>query len=303
MRRRSFLLSASIAAGASASEPRDAIKAARHRIARSKALVSFYAKHLESGRELELRANDPVRSASTIKVPILIEAFAQAAAGKLSLDEKITLRDVDKFGGSGVLTEFSAGLAFPLRDLLHLMIVLSDNTATNLVIDRITADAVNERMASLGLTQTRLMRKILSSQPASGFSEEGRKPENQRFGLGRTCPREMAALLERLERGQIVDAASCRQMLDILLRQQYRDGILRRYPSVKMANKTGALDALRSDAALIDTGHGRVAMSISVDNLGPAYYSEDNEGLLLISDLSEILLHGLIPQWPAKAGV
>ena len=99
----------------------------------------LYAKNLDTGATYGIRENEKVRTASTIKLPILVAVHAAVEAGKLNWTDKIPLTDADKVSGSGVLLEFSSGQSFPLRDLCNLMIVVSDNTTTNLVLDRVTA--------------------------------------------------------------------------------------------------------------------------------------------------------------------
>ncbi len=135
--------------------------------------VSLYARNLDTGVSYGLRADAPVPTASTIKLPIMVELFAEAKEGKLDWNQKLELTDQDKVSGSGVLTELSGGDALPIRDLMHLMIVVSDNTATNLILDRIGGNAVNLRMAQLGLKQTAVMRKIMQ---AEALSQCGREP-------------------------------------------------------------------------------------------------------------------------------
>jgi len=110
-------------------------------------VVSIYAKNLDTGLTYELRADTPVPTASTIKLPIMVELFAEAKEGRLDFSQKLQLTDQDKVSGSGVLTELSGGDSLPIRDLMHLMIVVSDNTATNLVLDKVSIAAVNKRMA------------------------------------------------------------------------------------------------------------------------------------------------------------
>ena len=101
----------------------------------------------------------------------------------------LALHDGDKVAASGVLGEFSDGMQFPIRDLVHLMIVVSDHTATNLLLDRFTADVVNAEMDRLGLNETRCLRKVLiGGQPPSGVSQAGQLPQNRRFGLGVSTP-------------------------------------------------------------------------------------------------------------------
>ena len=122
--------------------------------------VSIFAKNLDTGATFSLRPDERVRTASTIKLPILCATFEAVKEGRLKWTDLVTLHDSDKVSGSGILGEFSDGMKFPLVDLTHLMIVVSDNTATNLVLDQVTSDYVNEYMDKLGLKGTRSMRKV-----------------------------------------------------------------------------------------------------------------------------------------------
>jgi beta-lactamase class A len=261
--------------------------------------VGIYAKNLATGAEFSRNGDDPVRTASTIKLPIMVECFFEEHEGKLKWNETIRLAADEKVSGSGVLTEFSDDLCIPVRDLMHLMMVVSDNTATNLVLNRITGDAVNARMESLGLKQTRNMRKILGdgtklkSEP-SGVTKEGAKPENKKWGIGRSSPREMVWILEKLYRGELVSPEASRQMIDVLKRQQYHDGIARNLNGkVDIASKSGALDSLRSDVAMVYVKQGPIAMAITVDDIPEPDWSNDNPGSLLIAALSNIVLQDL----------
>jgi beta-lactamase class A len=255
--------------------------------------VSLYAKNLDSGAAYGLAAEEPVRTASTIKLPILIECFSEAAEGKLNLGEMITLPEDEKVSGSGILQDLTAGDRLPVRDLMTLMIVLSDNTATNLILNRIGGNAVNARMAQLGLVETRVMRKILGKGTVAGITEEGAKPENQKWGLGRTSPREMVGLLEKLYRGELVSKGASSDMLAILKKQRDHAGLARNVKDITVANKSGALDALRSDVGIIYSKRGPIAIAITVDGMPEPDWSPDNPGQLLISNLSELLIQRL----------
>jgi beta-lactamase class A len=259
--------------------------------------VSIYAKNLDTGREFARGADDRVRTASTIKLPILCGVAAEVAAGRAAWDEKLVMRAEDEVSGSGVLTEFTAGTAFTLRDLTNLMIVVSDNTATNLVLDRVGGDAVNAWLDGAGLPQTRSLRKIRGDgtqlKPAQGWSKAGQIEENKRFGIGVSTPREMVRLLELLEQGQVVSAEASKDILATLRRQQFKDGIGRRAEGFEVASKSGALDALRSDVGIAYTKGGRIAIAITVDGMPKTDYSPDNVGNLLIWELTQALVEGL----------
>lgn len=292
MRRRNFL--SLPAALAPAAELDDAV---RREIRGFEGEVCLYARNLATGAAYGVRENERVRTASTIKLPIMAAAFASVRAGEARWDEPITLREEDKVSGSGVLHEFSGGVKLPLRDLVHIMIVVSDNTATNLVLDRISADAVNGMMDRLGLKETRSLRKVRGDgaqlQAASGWSEAGLVEENRKYGLGVSTSREMVELLGKLDRGAVVTAEDSREMLAILNRQQFKDGIGRKLARYKVASKSGSLDALRSDVGIVTTPKGKVAMAITVDGLKDVDYTEDNAGLLLIARLAPLLVGGL----------
>ncbi|MGJ5814276.1 serine hydrolase [Paludibaculum fermentans] len=293
MRRRNFLSLPAVALAPS----KDLENAIRRDMLGVDAEVSLYAKNLENGQSFGLRENARVRTASTIKLPIMAAVFNKVARSQLRWDHPVLLRESDKVSGSGVLHEFSPGLRLPLRDVVNVMIVVSDNTATNLILDLITADAVNAFLDTLGLKQTRSMRKVRGDgnqlKAPSGWSKAGQLEENKRFGIGSTTPLEMVTLLERLEKGEVVNPASSRAMLDILKRQQFKDGIGRRMGTLAVASKSGALDALRSDVGIVYMPKGRVALAITVDGLKQIDESQDNPGLLLIARAAQTLCRGL----------
>jgi beta-lactamase class A len=272
-------------------------QAIRKALAAAPGTVFLYAKNLDTGASYGLRGDDKVRTASTIKLPIMVHVFAQVAAGKARWDETLVLREDDKVSGSGVIREMSDGLKLPVRDLTNLMIVVSDNTATNLLLDRFTADAVNAEMDKLGLKQTRSLRKVRGDgnqlKPPTGWSQAGRDPANQKYGLGVSTPREMVILLEKISNGQVVSKGASQQMLDVLKRQQLKTGIGRHQPDENVASKSGSLDRLRSDVGIVSTKAGRIAIAITVDDLPATDNSPDNSGEKLISDLTAILLEGL----------
>ena len=262
----------------------------RDEVAKFEGTVSLYAKNLDTGAEYSLGGDERVRTASTIKIAVMIEAFARVAEGRAKWTDELVLTKEKKVSGSGILQEFSDGLHLTLRDAVTLMMVMSDNTATNLVIDALGgADAVNARMQSLGLTDTRLMRKV----GGGGESEEGRKEENVRFGLGRTSPREMVTIMERLERGEVVSPAASKEMIELMKREQVQDGIWRELWKTPKATKSGALDALRSNVGIIYHARGRIALAVTCDDMPEPNWTSDNPAFQLMSRLSEIIIDGL----------
>jgi beta-lactamase class A len=253
-----------------------------------KGKVYLFAKNLDAGVTYSFNGDERVRTASTIKVAVMIEAFTRVSEGRAKWTDELVLTKAARYGGSGVLPELADGLRLTLRDCVNLMMVVSDNTATNMVLDYLTTDAVNSRMGTLGFKETRIMRRI----GGGGESKEGKEPDNKRFGLGATTPHEMVQILEKLEAGQIVNKAAAKDMIDLMKREQARYAIGRTIDS-PMASKYGALDRLRSCVAIMYTKHGRIAMAITVDDMPEIIWSVDNPGYLLMSRLSLILLEGL----------
>jgi beta-lactamase class A len=251
--------------------------------------VYLFAKNLDTGESYSLNGDERIRTASTIKIAVMVEAFARVNEGRAKWGDELVLTKAARYSGSGVLQELADGLRLTLRDCVNLMMLVSDNTATNLVLDDLTTDAVNARMESLGLKLTRIMRRVGSG----GESKEGKLAENKRFGLGATTPREMVMLMEKLERGEVVSTAASKEMIELMKREQLRAGIGRTLRGVPMATKYGALDPLRSCVAIIYSKRGRIAMAITCDDMPEVDWSVDNPGYLLMSRLSLILVDGL----------
>ena len=250
--------------------------------------VYLFAKNLETGETYSLNGDERVKTASTIKIAVMIEAFARVAEGRAKWTDELVLTKAARYGGSGILPELSDGLRLTLRDCVNLMMLLSDNTATNMVLDYLTTDAVNARMDSLGIKQTRIMRRV----GGGGDSREGKLEDNKRFGLGVTTPHEMVQIMEKLDHGEIISKAASKEMLDLMKREQARFAI-GRTTSDPMASKYGALDRLRSCVAIVYSKKGRIAIAITIDEMPEVYWSVDNPGYLLMSRLSTILIEGL----------
>ena len=256
--------------------------------------VTLYAKNLDTGATIGIREAAPVRTASTIKVAIMTAVFDAVERGAAKWTEPLTITAGEKVTGSGIIaSEFSDGVQLPIRDVMHLMMALSDNTATNMILDRFTADAVNAYLDKLGIKTTRSMRKILGKAGPAGVSAAGKLPENQKYGLGVSTPLDMVTMLEKLNKGQIVSPDASKEMLAVMQRCQDATGMRRKLHNVTIANKTGSLDALRSDVGIVYSKGGPIAMAITVDGIPAVDYGPDNPGSILISDLAVLLVDGL----------
>jgi beta-lactamase class A len=259
--------------------------------------VSLYAKNLDTGRAVGIHESGLVRTASTIKLAIMAAVFDAVARGQAKWTDPLTLRTSDKVSGSAILAgETSDRVQLPLKELVRLMIVLSDNTATNMILERFKADAVNAYLDKIGIRTTRALRKVRGDGPdteaTAGFSAAGKLPENEKYGLGVSTSEDMVAILEKLERGELVSQDASREMISVLKRCQDATGIRRRLGDLPVANKTGSLDALRSDVGIVYSKGGRIAMAITVDGMR-VDYTPNNAGALLIADLAKLLVDGL----------
>jgi beta-lactamase class A len=227
---------------------------------------TFYAKQLSNGREVAVRADDPMNTASVIKIPVMILAYRDADAGRLNLDERYTIRAQDNRRGTGLLQNFAVGLNPTLRDLITQMIVTSDNTATDIIIGKVGLDRVNHLLDSLGYRETRLRMSVgqtfravwealdpknskmtdLEVFERGSPNDSGAARRNVAFvldsskWLGRTTAREISRLLEQMERGQLANAKSTGEMRRILRGQMYTSRLPQRIRfRTSIGHKTG----------------------------------------------------------------
>jgi beta-lactamase class A len=259
-------------------------------VAGFKGNVWIYAKNLDNGKEYSLRGDEKVRTASTIKLPIMTEVFRQIAEGKIKWTDEFILSKENKQGGSGILSEFTDGTKIDVKTAVNLMITISDNTATNLLIDKVSSNNVNAFMKLLGLNDTLSLRKIGGGGDAKAWEE----PVNKLFGIGVTSPKDMVTLLEKLEKGEVVSKEASAEMIAILKRQQYTDGLGRNLlDTVPIASKSGSLDRLRSDVGIIYTRRGRIVIAVTTDDNPVVHYNWDGEAEELIWRISVLLQAGL----------
>jgi beta-lactamase class A len=202
--------------------------------------MGIYAENLNTGQTFTLNADRVFPQGSSIKIPILITLLRQDQTGRLHLTDRIKIRHADLVGGSGVLQYFGDGTStLALRDLAALMMVVSDNSATNILIDRVGMANVNAEIRRAGLEHTRLERKMMNN------AAERVDRENL------STPREMATLLVKLERGRLLDKAHTALALRLL--EDYKETPLRAgIPAgVTVADKPGLLLGVRCDTGLV----------------------------------------------------
>src|SRR3989442_2253635 len=206
---------------------------------------------LSTEQKYLLHADEVMPTASSIKIAILAELYRQAQQGKLKLTDFYTLQSSDLVGGSGISSVLTPGaMRLTLRDVAGLMISVSDNSATNVIIDRVGMENVNALLDSLGLTHTRLRRKMMDLKAAG----EGR--ENI------ATPREMMILLESIYRGKVMNKLMTEYFFNLLSvhKECY---IPRELPEdLKVANKPGELEGVRNDSGIVFTGKRPYVISV-----------------------------------------
>jgi beta-lactamase class A len=255
-----------------------------------RAHTTMYAKDLATRREVAVRADIPMNTVSVIKLPIMVLAYRDAEAGRLTLDERYTLRPEDLRGGTGVLQTFVPGLTPTYRDLVTKMIVTSDNTATDILIAKVGLDRVNRLLDSLGYRETRLRMTIgqlfrgvweqvdpkyarltdLEVYERGFPTDSGATAryfvyvEDSTKWFGRTTAREMSRFLEQLERGELASRASTDQMRKILLNQFYFSRLPQRIGfRVNIGHKTGDWPPMiGNDVGIIYAASGPIVISV-----------------------------------------
>jgi beta-lactamase class A len=262
--------------------------------------VGLFAKHLGTDQTIALNADVRFPTASVIKVAVLIEAYRRHAEGSLPLDTPQAVPDAIKVGGSGILRELHDGARLTLRDLAHLMIVLSDNSATNVLVERLGAARINETARGMGFPNTRIFR------PTFRDGQPDVDPDLERqYGLGMSTPREMAALMEAIAAGRAVNPDASREMRDILTRQQDRTMIPRRLPagtrtatksgtdSEKQPDESGVRGDIRNDAGIVEGPSGTYVVAIFTRRVRNGGSGVDHAAATAVADLSRAVFERL----------
>jgi beta-lactamase class A len=266
-----------------ASTPLDRLRLAVERITRSvNASWGIYIKCLETSEEVALNATQQMDTMSTIKIPLMVEAFRQIEAGKFALSDRIKLREEDKRPGTGIIKSLEAGADLSIKDLITLMIIVSDNSATDLMFAKVGGiDPVNRLMSEYGLTQTRAtapssiwFAALRSAKSPADFHREAKHP----YGL--SSPRDMAVLLEKIKTGQAVSKGASDQMLQ-MMRGQLSTTRLPKYVSTfRIPHKTGDfLPYIGNDVGIFESPHRNIVVSVfTANHFGEGAILEDAIG-------------------------
>ena len=265
-----------------------------------KGTIGVSVKHLETGEEAHINGDMVFPTASTFKIPVIVEFFRQIEAGLLTLDQQVILTEEDKVPGSGILKELTEGLPVSLKDLLSLMMIVSDNTATDLIVEKVGMDKINGTLSELGHKETKVLRYCreilfdlvglnnapLSEMTLDKFNEVSKSGDYiGSWSLGVedndvTTPNEMTLLLEQIVKGEAAERKSCDEILAIMGKCQTGTYRIPKYlPQKKLLlqRKTGSLPGIRNDVGIItikETGE-RYALSCFTKNAEDVYEAEE----------------------------
>ncbi len=242
----------------------------------------IYIKCLETGEEIAMDADKQMDTMSVIKIPLMVEAFRQIEAGKFALTDKITLKESDKRPGTGVIRSLDPGAVLTIKDLLTLMIIVSDNTATDLMFDKVGGvEPVTALMKQYGLNATvatapsdAWFKALRSASSAAAFHKEGKHP----FGL--SSPRDIGKLLEMMEHGKAVSPKASETMLQIMRGQVYGTRLPKYLSGVRLPHKTGDfLPYIGNDVGVIEMQGKTIVISVfTAHHYGVGTYLEDAIG-------------------------
>jgi beta-lactamase class A len=264
-------------------------------------IVGVAATQFATGRHIGYREDELFPTASVIKLPLLVTLYEDAIAGRIDLSERVTYRGETKVAGSGVLQYLDDGLRPTLRDLAVLMMSVSDNTATDLLFDRVGKDRIEATMDRLGLASIRApfdIREMLMELVDMDHSKPGGYDELRRLlrisaGTGgrsmipeqadRTTPADMCRLLELIETRAILDADACTAILELMKRIQSATRIPGLLPKgTVVAHKTGSYRRLRNDVGIVYAPNGPYAIALFAREL-PRDDIDDDGALARIS--------------------
>ena len=282
MVRRLFLASP-VALSFAQMAPIDRLRASIERITRSiNATWGIYIKCLETGELIEMNAAAQMDTMSVIKIPIMVEAFRQIDAGKFALTDRVKLREEDKRPGTGVMRTFDPGADFSIKDVITLMIIVSDNTATDLMFAKVGGiEPVNKLMTEYGLTVTRAIapasewfRALRDAKSSADFYREGKHP----FGL--SSARDIGVLLERIKTGKAISKPASDQMLAIMRGQLYRTRLPKYVSNFNVPHKTGDfLPYIGNDCGIFESRDRNIVVSVfTANHFGSGAILEDAIG-------------------------
>jgi beta-lactamase class A len=247
-------------------------------------IIGYSIIDIENNVRMSRRGDETFPTASLIKVPILVTVYDLVAKGRLSLSDPLTVLKIDQVPGSGVLQYMHNGMELSVEDAAWLMITLSDNTATNLLLDRIIIRRVWDKMDSLGLHNTKVHSKSFLRNSSVAMDS------SVKYGLGVTTPNEMARLFELMALGKAVNPSADSAMLHMLENNENFEKLQRFVYGARAAHKSGETDQVRTECSLFYLRNRIVVCALSKENKDTRY-AIDNEAHLTIARMGEAIVN------------
>lgn len=262
----------------------DSLAAAHHGV------VGYSVRNVDTGEQMSLRGDETFPTASLIKVPILVTLYDLVGKGQLSLDDPIRVVKSDKVPGSGQVQNLHDNIEITVADAAWLMITISDNTATNVLLDKVAFRRVWDKMEALGLMHTKVHSK--SFQRFTSVAMDS----SVKYGLGVTTPNEMARLFELLATGKAVSAQSDSAMLRILENNTMNQMLQRYVTGVRAAHKDGEGDQIRTECSLFWL-ESRVVLCVLTKDNQDQRWVVDNEAQVMMARMGQ----AVVSAWPTKS--
>ena len=252
-------------------------------------VVGYTVHNLDTGERFERRGDETFSTASLIKVPVLVTVYDLVEKGLLGLDDPLTVLKLDKVAGSGMLQYLRDNTTVTVHDAAWLMITLSDNTATNLLLDRIIIRRVWDTMEKLGLPHTKVHSKSFLRNSSVAMDS------SVKYGLGVTTPNEMSRLFALLADGRVVSPRADSTMLDIMAHNQDGEKLQRYVDGLDVPHKTGDTDQVRTECALFPL-QSRVVVCVLTKENQDKRYMIDNDAHVMMARMGDAIVHA----WPRR---
>jgi beta-lactamase class A len=256
---------------------------------RHRGVVGYVVHNLDTGERLERRGDETFPTASLIKVSVLVTVYGLAEQGMLSLDDPLTVLKIDKVPGSGLLQFMHDNSTITVHDAAWLMTTISDNTATNLLLDRIIIRRVWDAMEKLGLMHTKVHSKSFLRSASVAMDSSAK------YGLGVTTPNEMAQLFALMADGKAVSPKADSAMLDILAHNENFEKLQRYVTGLDVPHKTGETNQVRTECGLFPL-QSRIAYCVLTKENKDERYVIDNEAHVMMAHMGDAIVHA----WPRR---
>ncbi|NMA87243.1 MAG: serine hydrolase [Tissierellia bacterium] len=244
------------------------------------------------GNVVEINADEKFETASTIKSFILVELYRQVQEGKVNLNDVLKYEEENFVVGSGIIRDLDMGIEMTVKSYATLMIIVSDNIATNIMIDLLGIDNINNTCQELGFKDTILYNKL-------DFSKYSK--------LGTTTPRDYARLFEMIYKEELWSKEASREMLEIFKKQHYNTMLTRDLPQyyldsentgdeelIYIASKSGSMNACRNDGGIVSTPYGAYAIALFTKEFADSLYYNDHESYRFGGKVSRLIFDNFI---------